>query len=73
MSISPLLSFSYFSKIHDGSTHPWLFLLWQSFLSKGEDRQQKCKIKEENIASPGIFDEPLLEDSTNLFRSANVP
>lgn len=71
MSISPLLPFSYFSKIHDGFTRPRLFFLCRSVLGKGE-RQHKCKIKEENIASPGIFYEPLLEDSANLFRSANV-
>lgn len=49
-----------------------MFCLCWSVLGKGEEKQQICKLKEENIASSGIFYEPLLEDSANLFRSANV-
>lgn len=44
----------------------------QFILSKGEEREQKCKSRKENIAPPGLFCKPLLEDSATLFRSRNA-
>lgn len=44
----------------------------QSILSKGEEREQKCKSRKEDIAPPGVFRKPLLEDSATLFRSRNA-